>query len=50
MEFVKPLSPQKCIMTGMYFSATSKATTDKSLKVGKESTPVMSNYLRDIPY
>ena len=35
-EFVKPLFPNKCIMIEMYFSATNKATSDKSLKVGKE--------------
>ena len=34
-EFVKSLSPYKCIMIGMYFSATNKATTDKTLKVKK---------------
>ena len=34
-EFVKPLSPNKCITIGMYFSATNKATTDKTLKVKK---------------
>ena len=32
-ESVKPLSPNKCITIGMYFSATNKATTDKTLKV-----------------
>ena len=35
-EFVKLLSRNECIMMGMYFSATNKATTDKTLKVGKE--------------
>ena len=35
-EYVKPLSPNKCIMIGMYFSATNKAITDKTPKVGKE--------------
>ena len=35
-ELVRPLSPNKCITIRMYFSATNKATSDKSLKVGKE--------------
>ena len=37
-KFVKPSSPNKCIAFGMYFSATNKATTAKSLKAGKELT------------
>ena len=37
-ESVKPLSPNKCITIGMYFSATNKATNDKTLKAGKEFT------------
>ena len=44
-ESVKPLSPNKCITIVMYFSATSKATTDKTLKVGKELTPVVRDCL-----
>ena len=39
----KPLSPNKCITIGMYFSATNKAITDKTLKVGKELTQVMTD-------
>ena len=31
-EFVKPLSHSKCIMIGIYFCATNKATTDNTLK------------------
>ena len=37
-DFVKPLSPNKCIMMGMCFSAANKSTTDQILKVGKELT------------
>ena len=44
-KFVKTLSPNKCITIVMYFSATSKATTDKTLKVGKELTPVVRDCL-----
>ena len=44
-EFVKPLSPNKCITIGMYFSATNKAITDKTLKVGKELTRVLRDSL-----
>ena len=44
-EFAKPLSPNKCIMIGMYFSATNKATTDETLKVGKEFTRVVRDCL-----
>ena len=47
-EFVTPLSPNfsnKCITIGMYFSATTKATTDKTLRVGKELTWVMRDCL-----
>ena len=44
-KFVKTLSPNKCITIGMYFSATNKATTDKTLKVGKELTRVVSDCL-----
>ena len=40
-EFVKPLSPNKCITIRMYFSDTNKATTDKNLKVGKQLTRVV---------
>ena len=37
-EFVKP---NKCIMIEIYFSATNKGTTDKTLKVWNESTQVL---------
>ena len=37
-ESVKPLSPNKGITIGKYFSTTNKATTEKTLKVGKELT------------
>ena len=44
-EFVKPMSPNKCITIGMYFSATNKATADKTLKVGKALTQVVTDSL-----
>ena len=44
-EFVTPLSPNKCIMIGMYFSAANKATTDETLKVGTELTQVNNTCL-----
>ena len=44
-EFVKPLSPNKCIMIGMYLSANNKATTDKTPKVGKALTRVVRDCL-----
>ena len=44
-EFVKPLYPYKRIMIRMYFSATNKAKTDKTLKVGKELTRVVRDCL-----
>ena len=44
-KIVKPLSTNKCITIGMYFSATNKATTDKTLKVGKELTRIMRDCL-----
>ena len=40
-QFVKPLSPNKCIVIGIYFFATNIATTDKTLKVKKELTQVV---------
>ena len=46
-EFVKPLSPNKCITIGMYFSATNKTTTDKTLKVRKELIQVVRDCLRE---
>ena len=49
-EFVKPLSPNKCITIGMYSSATNKATTDKILKVGKELTRVVRDCVENVPY
>ena len=44
-EFVKPLSPYKCITIRMYLSATNKATTDKTLQVGKELIRVVRDCL-----
>ena len=47
-KFVKPLSPNKCITIGMYFPATNKATTDKTLKVGEELTRVVRDCLWEV--
>ena len=38
-EFVKPLSPNKCITISVYFSATNKGTTDKALIFGEKNGP-----------
>ena len=49
-EFKKPLSPNhnEGITIRMYFSATNKATTDETLKVGKELTRVVRDCLWEI--